>query len=216
MASAPRSASAALASAARVEILHVLQMADGPLTVIEVAEAVGRHTNTVREHLDRLVAARFAERRAEERLTRGRPRLLYLATTRAAGATLDERLRSSLTRLFLADLSSVDDAPDATRAPGQTIDGAASSDHAEREQLAALGVHLEDLGFDPEPEPENRCVHLRRCPFATLARDRTELTCSVHLDVIRGVMSTAGGPLTADRLEPFVGPEHCLLHLRPL
>ena len=38
--------------------------------------------------------------------------------------------------------------------------------------------------------------------------------CSVHLDVVRGVLAEQGGPLTADRLEPFVGPAHCLLHLR--
>ena len=217
MPSGPRSASGALASRARIEILHALQTADGALTVVEVADAVGRHTNTVREHLDRLVAARFAERLVETRLTRGRPRIFYQATERAAGATLDDRLRASLTRLFLADLDVVHVNGSGAASPVvQPTGKEAAADAEERTQLAALGVHLEDLGFDPEPEPEGRCVHLRRCPFATLARERTELTCSVHLDVIRGVMSTAGGPLTADRLEPFVGPEHCVLHLRPL
>lgn len=219
MPSGPRSASGALASGARIEILHVLQMADTPLTVVEVAEAVGRHTNTVREHLDRLVAACFAVRTLEPRLTRGRPRILYRAAERAAGATLDDRLRASLTRLFLADLDVISVEARGAASPVAGAAGAPSAEPSlvdEREQIAALGVHLEDLGFDPEPEPAARCVHLRRCPFATLARERTELTCSVHLDVIKGVMATAGGPLTADRLEPFVGPEHCLLHLRPL
>lgn len=217
MSSGPRSASRALGSGARIEILHLLQTADGPLTVVDVAEAVERHTNTVREHLDRLVAAAFAERIVETRLVRGRPRILYRATERAAGATLDDRLRASLTRLFLADLDVVR-VDGAGAAPPVTPPPTAEQAPAvgEREQLAALGVHLEDLGFDPEPERDGRCVHLRRCPFATLARERTELTCSVHLDVIRGVMAAAGGPLTADRLEPFVGPTHCLLHLRPL
>lgn len=217
MSSGPRSASGALASGARIEILHVLQTADGPLTVLDVADAVGRHTNTVREHLDRLVAACFAERTVETRLTRGRPRFLYRATERAAGATLDDRLRASLTRLFLADLDVVRVDGPGVASPVTTPPTAEPTPAVgEREQLAALGVHLEDLGFDPEPELDGRSMHLRRCPFATLARVRTELTCAVHLDVIRGVMATAGGPLTADRLEPFVGPEHCLLHLRPL
>ena len=233
-----RSAARALGSAMRVEILHALQTAGRPLLVTELAEAVGRHTNTVREHLDRLVTAGFAVRTVERRTTRGRPRIRYEAVARAAGATLDERFRASLTALFLDEAGAIEEsaaqapggstADAATRAmtggfagsapagagPGPTGADADPDDAAaERRQMAALGVHLEDVGFAPEPDPAARCVHLRRCPFATLARERTETTCAVHLDVIRGVLEREGGPLTAERLEPFVGPEHCVLHL---
>lgn len=196
--SATRSATRALSSATRVEVLRLLQVATRPLAVPEVAEAVGRHENTVREHLDRLVEARFATRSVESRGTRGRPRILYGAVPRAAGATLDERLRDGLTRVFLEDLD---------------VDRAEEAPEQERRQLAALEVHLEDLGLEPDPMPDGRSVALRPCPFVALARERTELTCAVHLDVIKGVLEQAGGPLTADRLEPFVAPQRCLLHL---
>ncbi len=207
---ASRSASRALSSATRVEILRLLQVAPGPLAVPDVAAAVERHENTVREHLDRLVEARFATRSVESRGTRGRPRILYGAVRRAAGATLDDRLREGLTRIFLEDLGAAGD-------PDGRVDGALAPAAAddERRQLAALEVHLEDLGLEPDPAPGGRAVALRPCPFVALARERTELTCAVHLDVIKGVLDAAGGPLTADRLEPFVQPQRCLLHLAP-
>jgi len=85
-----------------------------------------------------------------------------------------------------------------------------------RRQVAALELHLDDLGFDPELEPATETVHLRRCPYAALARERTDLMCQVHLELVRDVLEVEGGPVTAERLEPFVGPQHCLLHLRGL
>jgi hypothetical protein len=84
---------------------------------------------------------------------------------------------------------------------------------AELTQLAALEAHFEDLGFDPEADTERLEVHLNRCPFLDLARERPEVVCSVHLGLSRGVLAQQGGPLVADRLEPFVGPQHCVLHL---
>ncbi|WP_024287553.1 metalloregulator ArsR/SmtB family transcription factor [Cellulomonas sp. KRMCY2] len=81
-------------------------------------------------------------------------------------------------------------------------------------QLAAVEQHFEDLGFEPEADIGALQVHLRRCPFIELARERTEVVCGVHLGLARGVLAHQGGPLVADRLEAFVGPRHCVLHLR--
>ena len=89
----------------------------------------------------------------------------------------------------------------------------ASSQTQVARQLAALELHLDDLGFAPETEAPARTMHLRRCPYATLAHERTELMCEVHLDLARDVLAAEGGPVTAESLEPFVGPRHCLLHL---
>lgn len=80
-------------------------------------------------------------------------------------------------------------------------------------QLAALEAHFDDLGFEPEGDVERLEVHLRRCPFLDLAHERPEIVCSVHLGLARGVLAKEGGPLTAEWLEPFVEPQHCVLHL---
>ncbi len=56
-------------------------------------------------------------------------------------------------------------------------------------------------------------VHLRHCPFLDLATANTDVVCSVHLGVARGVLARSEGPLFAERLDPFVGPNHCILRL---
>lgn len=193
-----------LASARRLAILRFLRERGEPALVTEVAEATGLHPNTAREHLDRLVSARFVARDTEHRGAQGRPRLRYSLVRRPAAATADERFRE----VFLAGAQAALDLPDD---PAQ--DGTDGGSPVVARQLAALELHLDDLGFAPEVAASERTVHLRRCPYATLARERTELMCEVHLDLVRDVLDAEGGPVTAERLEPFVGPRHCLLHL---
>ena len=69
------------------------------------------------------------------------------------------------------------------------------------------------LGFEPETDAEKLEVHMHRCPVYELAQGSPEVVCNVFLGVSRGVLERLGGPLTADRLEPRVGPQHCVLHL---
>ncbi|CAM5792383.1 helix-turn-helix transcriptional regulator [Cellulomonas persica] len=90
----------------------------------------------------------------------------------------------------------------------------AGSPAVEQRQLDALEGHLDRLGFDPERHDDALRVDLWRCPFLELARERPDVVCSVHLGLASGVMETAGGPLVAHRLRPFVGREHCVLELR--
>ena len=234
------SAARALASPSRVAILHALQGAGGPLGVEDLAAAAGVHVNTAREHLDRLRTAGFVDRTIERRGTRGRPRVLWLTVDRPAAATVDERFRDHLLRVVLEGyggdaLTSAKAAEQAgeawarenaesCRASARDADGdapaaaggtpaAAGAHQAAWRQLAVLETHLEDLGLDPELDPDGRRVHLRDCPFLPLARERTEMVCSVHLGVVRGVLACEDGPVRAERLEPFVGPGHCILHL---
>ena len=208
-----------------MQILHHLQQLGAPAGVEDVAGAVGLHPNTARENLDRLVAAQFVAKASEYRNARGRPRILYRAVPRPAAATLDARLREVLLTVLAeghgspgetgagADPSASEDVEAVGGQGGRSVAHGQATERTH--QLAALEAHLEDVGFDPEVEPDAARVHLWRCPFQDLATERTELVCSVHLKIVRDVMELEGGPLTAERLEPFVGPQHCLLHLRP-
>ncbi|MFB7595329.1 helix-turn-helix transcriptional regulator [Streptomyces sp. NPDC056160] len=70
----------------RREVLDVLRSAPVPLGAAETAEQIGVHPNTVRFHLDALVAEGLAERRTEapdgsgrRRPGPGRPRTVYAA-----------------------------------------------------------------------------------------------------------------------------------------
>lgn len=227
------SAHRTLASESRVRILHALQQAERDLTVDELSRAVGLHVNTTREHLDRLIATGFVGRTSEVRTSRGRPRVLYRALRRAAAESMDPRARDHLLRLLLAGYGREVD-PGAAEESGRTwaseLAGAAADASVDGSrgvpgvpgvdgvppalrQLAALEEHFEDLGFAPEADVERRQVHLRACPVKELACARTDVVCAVHLGLARGVLSHVEGPLEADRLEPFVGPQHCVLHL---
>ena len=181
-----------LASASRLAILRLLRERGEPMPLAEIAQGTHLHPNTAREHLDRLVMAGFVARTAESSGQRGRPRHRFALVPRRAAATADPWFRMA----FLAG-----------------VGAAGAVDGPEGRQLAALELHLTDLGFDPEPDPADSLVHLRRCPYANLARAETALMCEVHLDLAWDVLAAEGGPLTAERLDPFVGPEHCLLHL---
>ncbi|WP_258726342.1 helix-turn-helix transcriptional regulator [Cellulomonas sp. NS3] len=125
-----------LASDKRVAMLHLLQRAGGPMTVDALADAVGLHVNTAREHLDQLVASGFVAREPELRRTRGRPRILYRSLERAAAVTTDAWAREQLVHVLVAGygrrLGSVESAAEtaghawgATLAPSPVEDPAA-------------------------------------------------------------------------------------------
>jgi predicted ArsR family transcriptional regulator len=84
--------------------------------------------------------------------------------------------------------------------------------------IRRLTAVLSDVGFAPEavsdlPAP---VIGLRHCPFLDIAVQHPELVCSLHLGLIRGVLSEVRAPLTAERLESFVEPSLCLAHLTPV
>ncbi len=150
--------------------------------------------------------------------------MLYEAAQREALADADNWFRASLMTILLDGYGKrFPSRQEAAARAGQEL---ASTWLASREdggtdckedptlrQLAELEAHLDDLRFAPEVEPDGTAIHLHHCPFLDLARANTDVVCSVHLGIARGVLARSGGPLRADRLDPFIGPEHCILHL---
>ncbi len=211
-----------LSAASRVELLHVLQ-ADGPTTTASLAARTGLHENTVREHLQRLVDARFVVRETEHRTTRGRPRTVYRPTTRddvrtdpgAARHLAESVARARLTSLLLGGYGvAVHDVEGSARRAGRDMAGDLPAlPEGPDDQVLALEAHLDRLGFDPVLDETGSTFDLWRCPFLDLARERPEVVCSVHLGLAQGVLEQVGGPVRAERLLPFVGPRHCELHL---
>jgi len=229
----------ALASASRVTLLDALQQRDG-MTITELAEVSGLHTNTAREHLGRLIDAGFVTCEPEERHTRGRPRMLYRAVVGREPIgdgtheqhTKDALARAELTRMLLAGFGNgtVEDGHRA-RALGEaaaqqhasflgapvlapTAPAHTTTEMCERRQLDLLEDHFDQIGFEADVDSSNLQVHLRHCPFYDLARQRPEVVCRVHEGLADGVLARVAGPLAVDRLVPFVGPEHCVMHLR--
>ncbi|MEV7971813.1 helix-turn-helix domain-containing protein [Cellulomonas sp. NPDC089187] len=198
-----------LAAPSRAAILRTLTAAPAPLTVDEVAQAVGLHVNTAREHLDVLVGAGLVLRSTETRTTRGRPRRLY-------AAVVASDMRDELSRALLSGYGRALSEPGvAAEQAGQDLVGDAVGDAVgdggPEEQMAALWQHFASMGFDPEVTEEG--LRLRRCPIRELARERMDVVCGVHLGMARGLLRRIGGPVRAEALLPFAGPGYCVLRL---
>lgn len=206
----------------RGRVLDVLCAADEPMAVRDVAERVALHPNTARFHLDKLVEAGLAVRRAEERNHPGRPRLVYSATSDTATGQRSYRLLAEMLTSLVADAL-----PEPARAaektgeawgrylaerpaPAQRIDAA--------EGIRRLSSMLAESGFAPDTADnlDRPVIPLRHCPFREVAQQHGEVVCSLHLGLIRGALEEVRAPLEATRLEPFVGPSLCLAHLAPI
>jgi predicted ArsR family transcriptional regulator len=204
----------------RARVLAVLRAARAPLGVSEIATRVGLHANTARFHLDALVGQGLAERATEARDVPGRPRTLYTATVDAArtGRRSYRLLAEILSSYLAAQLERPADAAlEAGEAwgrflierpgPFRKLDAAAAT----RQLVAAL----DEIGFAPEAVTTGRQreIWLHHCPFREAAEDYGDVVCSVHLGLMRGMLTELGAPVEAHRLEPFVEPNLCVARL---
>ncbi|MGV9991777.1 helix-turn-helix transcriptional regulator [Streptomyces sp. NPDC003374] len=206
----------------RREVLDVLRTAAGPLGVAETAERIGVHPNTVRFHLDALVAEGRVERRLEKSPGPGRPRTVYAPRPGMdRGGGRGYRL---LARILLGGLASRgaggrEEATEAGRAWGRALTGPPPGRRPTAERSAGrLVALLDELGFAPAPEgggagrPPER-IRLRHCPFLELAEEYGQLVCPLHLGLMQGALAELRAPLTANALEPFAEPDACMAHL---
>lgn len=213
-------------------MLDLLRSSGEELDASEVAAGVGRHVTTTRQHLDVLVQGGVVSRRVERRTVRGRPRVLYSATSRREPDDGD----GLMAMVLATQLSRGDDpagqAEEAGRRWGRALmerDGAAvagsptSSGDADKREAADVGTATErivalfdEIGFEPQAHASRTgtVIDLNRCPFEHLAQAHPEIACSVHLGLMRGALETLGAPVRAHRLEPFVTPTLCRAHLR--
>jgi predicted ArsR family transcriptional regulator len=205
----------------RSRVWALLQNTGDALGVADVAERVGLHPNTARFHLDGLVQAGLAERAIEDREVPGRPRSLYTASAEAAPT--GRRSYRLLAEILASFLSSQTPQPtkSALKAgiawgkyltnkptPFQRIDSAGAT-----QQLVSV---LDDIGFAPEAVTagRRRRVLLHQCPFREVAQSHTDIICSIHLGLMQGMLGEIDAPLQADRLDPFVEPSLCVVHLK--
>jgi predicted ArsR family transcriptional regulator len=200
-----------------------LQAADQGLGVRELAADVGLHTNTVRMHLDRLVAEGLVRRQTQDRREPGRPPLTFSAV--ASGFHGDRRAYRLLAEMLASFVA--EKVPDSRTAAIETgrmwghflTERPGPYRRADRQRsLDVLNTILDDIGFAPEivQTDDRQEVWLRHCPFLEVATEYREVVCSIHLGLIQGVLSETRGPLTADELRPLVEPSLCIARLAPV
>jgi predicted ArsR family transcriptional regulator len=191
--------------ASRLRILQALRQAPDGLGVQELAEQVHLHANTVRFHLDRLVAEGAVARHAEERTEPGRPRHSFTAVARP-GTHQDIRSYRLLAEM-LAGLVA-DSLPDPEAA-------ATEAGRTWGHYLAELLRLMDEIGFAPEHALAQQEIRLWHCPFLEVAEEHREVVCSVHLGLMQGALAEMRAPITTERLLPLVEPSLCVAALGP-
>ncbi len=203
-------------TAARSAILEQLQQLPEPTTATALAAQLGRHANTIRDHLEALVERGLATRQAAPSIGRGRPSWLYSP----AAPEPDGRVRH-YTALALAlatqlQRSSIDPLTDALAAGqtwGQSLVAGERAHNAAAARARTVEV-LEQLGFDPHCDALGTTVRVLRCPLLDAAREQPEVVCTVHLGLVRGVLAELGSPHEASTIHPFAEAHACVLRLR--
>lgn len=205
------------ADLSRVAVLQILRGAERPLTVREIADEMGLHTNTVRSHLAILTEHGYVEGATEDRDRPGRPRLLYTAVDVDSASVRNYRLLAETLITYLAARSE-------DRAASAIEAGRGYGERAMRgrpplpegDGTAAIGAIVELMdqsGFKPRASTGGERIDLHRCPFRELAEADPDIVCGVHLGIMRGALAELGSPVRAERLHPFAGPDLCVADL---
>ncbi|MHB1166564.1 MAG: helix-turn-helix transcriptional regulator [Candidatus Nanopelagicales bacterium] len=191
----------------RAAVLQFIEAADDAVRVEQIAEAVGLHANTIRGHLDALLASGRITRVADQRPTRGRPHWLYSTTASASIRQLAEALDAELERASAPDVARLAAAtwaeigPDVR--PAGTIEEAVN--------LATQA--LTDFGFGAVRNPVGDQITLSACPYGSLVH-KHPVICDIHAELLGEVLARTGQPVTLARLDVFPRPGLCTARLR--
>lgn len=185
----------------RLLLLRAIQRRPGR-RVDELAKECDIAVNTVRDHLRVLENEGLIRGEPVPASGRGRPPVVFHPVQQAtANASAAQRLEGARRRgALLRDLN---------EPAGTTID----LDPAAQTQLDLLYEHLDDVGLDPEVDEDTLVFELTPCRYRTMMDDDHELVCSVHVQLVNDVLHQVEGPLTLQRLDPFVTEHSCRLVL---
>lgn len=209
-------------------VLAALHAATEPLDVHGIAAAVGRHVNTIRFHLQRLVHAGLVERTPEPTNRPGRPRYRYRARAHPASADSPETDDPARYRLLAELLSGLlatevarpsEAALRAGRALGrQLVDPPSAAGRPPDPSTAAdlLVTTLDGVGFSSRVSGDGSGNHelvITRCPYREMAVEHGDIVCSIHLGVLQGSLAAMRAPLVVEEFHPLVAPDRCLARL---
>jgi len=204
----------------RSRVLEILQDTGARLGVNEVAARLSLHPNTVRFHLDALVASGLVDSEAEESDLRGRPRMLYSANANSASA--GRRNYRLLAEILASSMAAQTSHPrevaiNAGQEWGRYLgEGPPPFTRVDADEATGrLVTVMEDIGFAPEAvtRGRRRKVLLHRCPFREVAQEHPEVVCSIHLGLMNGLLAELDAPLEVNQLDLFVEPSQCVASL---
>jgi len=206
------------------EVLDQLQTYPQGARSADLAEDLGMHVNTVRGHLDELIARGAVHAHTAPAQGRGRPSLIFqvrIPDNRAIAReyiSLVELLASMIVDIDSPSPETVEKAREIGRlwarrmaeredSPGGAVgkDGTDSTDTA----LDRLHHTLRELGFDPtmrreqgdgDTAPESVDIELQACPFVAEGHRPSLMICAIHEGFLQESVGSAPVRLS---LRPF-------------
>ncbi|SDB86881.1 Predicted transcriptional regulator, ArsR family [Raineyella antarctica] len=202
-------------SSARAAVLAQLAEADGqPLRAQQIANALGQHVNTTREHLEGLVADHLAEATTEAPRGRGRPATLYRCMPGGPMWPIGRQYAALADVLVEQVLESVDDPQAAAFRAGERWGRKLLADApADLSAQQVVDRQLAEVGFAPEHTGDGEW-RLVRCPLLTAARLHPDVVCNVHRGVVASLLDGLGEPSEVS-IFPFSEPGACRISARP-
>lgn len=186
-----------------------------PVSVTALSRSTGLHENTVRGHLDQLLADGHVTRARAAAAGRGRPAWLWRPTQHGPAspyAALAGVLAGTIARTSTDPAAT---AHEAGRGWGAELAEDLPEPAARTSERMLVVNAMAAQGFAPQDDGGQIVLH--RCPLLEAADRHTEVVCSVHRGMIDGLLEGAAGherTRTAAELIPFAAPGQCWLRLR--
>lgn len=195
----------------REDVLRLLDESDEPQTVVALADRLGTHPNTVRLHLEKLVAEGHVERTTDGRGSPGRPAQLFRRACKEPG--VEPGRYRMLAEILVDELAASAQPQRAAIEAGRRWGRREAEQDPGREPVEGLVDLLDRVGFQPRVCTADGRVDVCRCPFLELAQAHPDVVCSVHLGLMQGALQAWGSDTSVDRLERHEDPDVCTAHL---
>ena len=192
----------------RRRVLEAVQAAAVPLTIEDIAAVTGLHPNTVRGHIDVLLALREVERTSAGAAGRGRPKWQYQATGPHQSPYRD------LAEALVTELVDVSDSDVLHRAAERWATGLPEPELADSpdEAVHNTAESLNRLGFRAEVTPVGDAITISSCPYSDLAAGNAAI-CEIHAALMTRLLDQSGHDVVMTRLDIHPRPGICVARL---
>ena len=194
----------ALTVTARRAIIEQLASSDEPLSADDIAQALELHVTTARHHLEVLEASGLVSRTTAAPHGRGRPRILYEATARVSD-TFQELAKLLDRAVESGEADSV--AMSAAVRWAQRVAPASVANDPD-EAVSTAVESLQSAGFTAKSNAIGDAIVVRDCPYGELISQHP-MICTVHAELVSGVLEATGQDVTLDRFDVRIKPGVC-------
>lgn len=190
-----------LTRVSRLRLLHAVHRIPGR-KLAELAEEVGLHLNTAREHLWVLEDEGLVTSLTLTTGTRGRPPVVFHPVEDATeNPAAQRRIAESAERGAIL------------RRMSPELDHSEQLGAEATRQLDALYEHLDDIGLEPKLDESQLTIDLAPCRYGFAIETERSLVCSVHIRLLRQQLQQVPGPVRLKGVQPFVTPTQCKVTL---